>query len=101
MVLSRHPREQRPGKWSLLLGTDKISLQDAMSAPDIARASVPGSGNFCILIDEPVENFANEFRGLGIGILAGPKERDGAMGRLRCAYFRDADGHLVEISHRF
>ena len=36
--LGMEPREERPGKWSLHFGRNKISLQDARSAPDIARA---------------------------------------------------------------
>ena len=99
-VLGMQPREERPGKWSLHFGSNKISLQDAMSVPDISRETVPGSGNFCVLTDEPVENFANALRSLGIEILAGPDERKGATGRLLSVYFRDPDGNLVEVSNR-
>lgn len=38
-------REERPGKWSLHFGTNKISLEDAGASPNIARETVPGSGN--------------------------------------------------------
>ena len=48
-VLGMEPREERPGKWSLHFGKHKISLQDAKTAPAIAVATVPGSGNFCLL----------------------------------------------------
>ena len=99
-VLGMQPREERPGKWSLYFGSNKISLQDAMSVPDISRGTVPGSANFCILTDEPVENFAKTLRDLGIDILAGPDEREGATGRLLSVYFRDPDGNLVEVSNR-
>ena len=99
-VLGMQPREERPGKWSLHFGPNKLSLQDILSVSDIARATVPGSGNFCVLTDEPVENFANALRGLGIEIVAGPDERDGATGRLLSVYFRDPDGNLVEVSNR-
>lgn len=98
-VLGMEPREERPGKWSLHFGLNKISLQDALLVPDIARETVPGSGNFCVLTDEPVENVANALRGLGIDILAGPDEREGATGRLLSVYFRDPDGNLVEVSN--
>ena len=54
------------------------SAQDARTAPDIARDTVPGSENFCVLTDEPVEQIAQILRGLGIEIVDGPDERDGA-----------------------
>ena len=99
-VLGMEPREERPGKWSLHFGANKISLQDAIANPDIARDTVPGTGNFCVLTDEPVERFAGVLRERGIEITAGPGERDGATGRVLSVYFRDPDGNLVEVSNR-
>ena len=98
-LLGMQPREERPGKWSLHFGPNKISLQDAMSIPSIARETVPGSGNFCLLTLEPVERFANELQAKGIEIVAGPGEREGATGKLLSVYFRDPDGNLVEVSN--
>ena len=99
-VLGMQPREERPGKWSLHFGSNKISLQDARMAPSIARDTVPGSGNFCVLTEEPVARFADELRRLGIEVVDGPGERDGATGKILSVYFRDPDGNLVEVSNR-
>jgi len=99
-ALGMQPREERPGKWSLHFGANKISLQDARTAPDIARDTVPGSGNYCVLTDQPVEQLAQHLRDLGIEIVAGPEERDGATGRILSVYVRDPDGNLVEVSNR-
>lgn len=99
-ALGMQPREERPGKWSLHFGDQKISLQDARTAPDIARATVPGSGNFCLVTQEPVGEVAASLRQQGIDVFIGPAERDGAVGKLLSIYFRDPDGNLVEVSNR-
>jgi catechol 2,3-dioxygenase-like lactoylglutathione lyase family enzyme len=99
-TLGMLPREERPGKWSLHFGSNKISRQDVGSAPDLGRQTTPGSGNFCVLTDDPIQEVAQAFHELGIEILAGPDERQGATGRLLSIYFRDPDGNLVEVSNR-
>jgi catechol 2,3-dioxygenase-like lactoylglutathione lyase family enzyme len=99
-ALGMEAREERPGKWSLHFGSNKISLQDVRTAPDIARQTAPGSGNYCVLTDEPVERVAERLRGLGIEIVEGPAERQGAAGRILSVYLRDPDGNLVEVSNR-
>ncbi|WP_348627611.1 VOC family protein [Sinorhizobium sp. M4_45] len=38
-VLNMESREERPGKWSLHFGAQKISLQDAVAFPSIAHCS--------------------------------------------------------------
>jgi catechol 2,3-dioxygenase-like lactoylglutathione lyase family enzyme len=98
-LLGMQPREERPGKWSLHFGSNKISLQNVASAPGIARHTVPGSGNFCLLTTEPVEHFAGVLRAKGVEVIDGPGERDGATGKLLSVYFRDPDGNLVEVSN--
>ncbi|MET0598384.1 MAG: VOC family protein [Mesorhizobium sp.] len=99
-VLNMEPREERPGKWSLHFGSSKISLQDAVRAPTIARDTVPGSGNFCLLTDTPIEVVIMHLERQGIEIVDGPGERAGAMGDILSIYFRDPDGNLVEISNQ-
>lgn len=98
-ALGMAAREERPGKWSLHFGANKISLQDVRSAPAIARATVPGSGNFCLLTDEPIDAVVAHLRRQGIEIIDGPGEREGATGPILSVYFRDPDGNLVEVSN--
>jgi catechol 2,3-dioxygenase-like lactoylglutathione lyase family enzyme len=99
-VLGMEAREERPGKWSLHFGTSKISLQDAGSRPDIARKTLPGSGNFCLLTDTPIDAVVLHLKREGIDIIDGPGERAGAMGLILSVYFRDPDGNLVEVSNQ-
>ena len=98
-VLGMESREERPGKWSLHFGSSKISLQDARTAPDLARRTTPGSGNFCVLTDVPIDDVTRHLAEQGVDVIEGPDERAGAMGPLLSVYFRDPDGNLVEVSN--
>ncbi len=98
-VLGMRSHEERPGKWSLHFGPHKISLQDAATAPGIARDTVPGSGNFCVLSDRPVADWLEHLRRQGVAVVDGPGERAGATGPIRSIYVKDPDGNLVEISN--
>lgn len=99
-VLGMEAREERPGKWSLHFGNHKISLQDAITSPSIAKTTVPGSGNFCVLTETPIEAVIAHLKRQGIAILDGPGERAGAAGPIISVYFNDPDGNLVEVSNR-
>ncbi|UVK36524.1 VOC family protein [Mesorhizobium sp. AR10] len=99
-VLGMEPRQERPGKWSLHFGANKISLQDVRASPDIARDTVPGSGNFCVLTDTPIDEVVRQLSAESIEIVAGPGERSGAVGAILSVYFKDPDGNLVEVSNR-
>jgi catechol 2,3-dioxygenase-like lactoylglutathione lyase family enzyme len=99
-VLGMDAREERPGKWSLHFGPNKISLQDARTPPELARGTVPGSGNFCVLTDVPMQEVVAHLAREGVAIIDGPGERIGAAGRILSVYFRDPDGNLVEVSNQ-
>jgi catechol 2,3-dioxygenase-like lactoylglutathione lyase family enzyme len=99
-VLGMESREERPGKWSLHFGLHKISLQDTRTAPSIARGTVPGSGNFCVLTDTPIDAVIAHLGREGIAIVDGPGERSGATGRILSVYIKDPDGNLVEVSNQ-
>lgn len=98
-VLGMEPREERPGKWSLHFGDQKISLQEPVTAPVIAKDTTPGSGNFCVISDTPVAQWREHFAREGIEVVeSGPKS--GAVGTIDSLYFNDPDGNLVEVSNR-
>jgi catechol 2,3-dioxygenase-like lactoylglutathione lyase family enzyme len=99
-VLNMESREERPGKWSLHFGTHKISLQDAIGSPSIARETVSGSGNFCLLTDTPLDAVIRHLKRERIEIVDGPGERAGAMGKILSVYLKDPDGNLVEVSNQ-
>jgi catechol 2,3-dioxygenase-like lactoylglutathione lyase family enzyme len=97
-VLGMTAREERPGKWSLHFGANKLSLQDAVASRSIASETVPGSGNFCVLTDEPLEAILAHLDREDVAVVDGPGERDGATGTILSVYVRDPDHNLVEIS---
>lgn len=97
-VLGMASREERPGKYSLEFGANKISLQDAATSPAIARDTVPGSGNFCLLSDTPVAEWRTHLEAQGVAIIDAGL-RDGAAGTIDSLYFHDPDGNLVEVSN--
>ena len=99
-VLGMAAREERPGKWSLHFGANKISVQDANDLPSLAEKTVPGSGNFCVLTDTPMEDVITQLQSHSVEIVEGPADKAGAVGKLMSVYFRDPDGNLVEVSNR-
>ena len=99
-VLGMATHEERPGKWSLHFGSNKISVQDANDLPSLANKTVPGSGNFCVLTDLPMADVVARLQSQNIEIVEGPVEKAGAIGMLMSVYFRDPDGNLVEVSNR-
>ena len=98
-VLGMEPREERPGKWSLHFGENKISLQDPASVPAMARDTVPGSGNFCVISDTPVAKWREHLEREGLTIIESG-QKSGAVGPIDSIYFDDPDGNLVEVSNR-
>ncbi len=99
-VLGMEAREELAGKWSLHFGSNKISIQDAAALPSLAARTAPGSGNFCVLTDLPIEDVITRLRSNDVEIVEGPAEKAGAVGKLMSVYFRDPDANLVEVSNR-
>lgn len=97
-VLGMTAREERPAKYSLHFGANKVSLQDAAASPGIARDTVPGSGNFCLLSDTPIADWRLHLAEQGVDVIDSGL-RDGATGTIDSLYFHDPDGNLVEVSN--
>jgi catechol 2,3-dioxygenase-like lactoylglutathione lyase family enzyme len=87
------------GRHALHFGSQKINLHYAgREFEPKATHPVPGSGDLCLLTDEPLEAVQARLAGLGFPVIEGPVERTGAVGKLLSLYFRDPDGNLIEVS---
>src|SRR5690348_10936112 len=88
------------GRRALLVGEQKINLHQAgREFEPKARHPTPGSGDFCIVTDQPLDEVIDRLRRLGIPIEEGPVRRTGAVGPLMSIYVRDPDENLVEIAN--
>ena len=87
------------GRRALAFGDQKINLHAAGAEvkPNAAQAT-PGSADFCLLIEGPLDAVIDELAVLGVPVELGPVDRTGARGRIRSVYFRDPDGNLVELA---
>ncbi|MBO9379487.1 VOC family protein [Sphingomonas histidinilytica] len=63
-----------------------------------AVAPTSGAGDFCLVIERPLDEVRAHLESCGVAIELGPIEREGAQGRMMLMYFRDPDGNLVEVS---
>jgi len=98
-VLGMRVGQERPGKWAIWFGSNKISLQQEAAKPALAVYTVPGSGNFCVLTETPIAEVVADLDAAGVHILE-RGEKQGALGAIDSVYFRDPEGNLVEISNR-
>ena len=99
-IVGMKSQEERHEKWALHFGNSKISLQNVKDVPEIAKATTPGSGNFCLLSKISIQDWVKHLNNFSIPIIAGPGERIGAIGKILSVYFYDPDGNLVEISNQ-
>jgi catechol 2,3-dioxygenase-like lactoylglutathione lyase family enzyme len=88
------------GRSALLFGQQKFNLHEATGKPILPRAAhpMPGSADFCLIADRPLDDVIAVLRERGISIELGPVDRAGARGAIRSVYLRDPDENLVEIS---
>lgn len=88
------------GRTALQFGAHRINLHEVGKefSPRAAKPT-PGSGDFCLIADRPIEEIAAHLKTINVAIEVGPVARTGAAGPLRSLYFRDPDGNLVEVSN--
>ena len=86
------------GRIALRFGDCKLNLHGPGN--DIAlkaAAPAPGSVDVCLLVED-VAAAEQHLRGIGVDIIEGPGERNGACGAMTSIYLRDPDDNLIELS---
>ena len=88
------------GRKALQFGQQKINLHEAgKEFEPKAMCPTPGSGDFCLITQIPLEEVIAHIRSCGIEIVEGPVHKTGAIGPIESVYLRDPDGNLVEVSN--
>ncbi len=99
-VLGMEVEEFGDGRKALRFGRQKINLHKAGNEFEPkAEKPTPGSGDFCLVTESPLERFIEDLASCGVEVVEGPVERAGALGSMTSVYFRDPDGNLVEVSN--
>lgn len=93
-------RIDAPGRPTALgFGNQKINVHEVDRTFDPkAKSPTPGSGDFCLITDQPLDELLARLEANDVVAELGPVERIGARGPMMSVYFRDPDGNLVEVS---
>ncbi len=84
---------------ALSFGPHKINLHQAgREFTPHADNPARGSGDFCLITEASLEDWAEHLASLNITIEEGPVKRTGARGPITSLYIRDPDGCLVEVA---
>jgi catechol 2,3-dioxygenase-like lactoylglutathione lyase family enzyme len=88
------------GRKALRFGSQKINLHEAgREFEPKAHEPTPGSADFCLITDTPIESVVRHLDQLDIPIEEGPVLRTGTSGSILSVYIRDPDRNLVELSN--
>jgi len=87
------------GRVALSFGRHKINVNPNPSTL-IRKAAVPvpGSAEFCLVSDTPLDEVIRHLGDCGVDIEYGPAETFGAEGTISSICFRDPDGNLIEVA---
>ena len=98
-VLGMQKEEFAGGRIALKFGNQKFNLHEAgKEFSPRAEKPVPGSADFCLITDIPIQEALDRVREHGVEIIDGLVDRTGANGPIKSFYFRDPDLNLVEVS---
>lgn len=87
------------GRTALRFGDQKINLHPAgRELEPKAKTPTPGSGDFCVITETPIDDVVRHLEDAGVEIELMPSTRTGAVGPITSVYFRDPDMNLVEVS---
>lgn len=87
------------GRKALRFGLQKINLHEVgREFEPKAKTPTAGSGDFCLITNEPMQTVLDHLEHCGVEIEDGPIARTGATGPITSVYFRDPDLNLVEVS---
>ena len=87
------------GRRAVSFGDQKINLHPAADtySPHASQPE-PGSGDFCLIVDDPIETVLDRLDTHDVPVVHGPVAKVGARGELESVYIRDPDGNLVELA---
>ena len=88
------------GRVALTFGRQKFNLHEAgREFEPRAQTPLPGSADFCLITETPLDAVVAHLESQEIAIELGPVPRTGAQGPLQSIYLRDPDNNLVEVSN--
>lgn len=84
---------------AIRFGDRKINLHPAGDEYDPhAAAPTPGAGDFCLIVEDPIEAVREHLEAAGEELVEGPVRKTGTHGPMTSVYVRDPDGNLVEFA---
>lgn len=84
---------------ALVFSGQKINVHEAgREFEPKARRPTPGSADFCLITNRPLDELCAVLAANGVAVEVGPVKRIGARGPMTSVYFRDPDGNLVEVA---